>query len=101
MTEEQLQQAITDLARWLRLYVYHTRDSRGSAHGFPDLVLVGPAGVAFAELKSDTGTVSIDQKAWGNALVNAGQLWEVWRPADWHSGRVRRALYRLAGQVTQ
>jgi hypothetical protein len=45
--------------------------------------------------------VSIDQKAWGNALVNAGQLWEVWRPADWHSGRVRRALYRLAGQVTQ
>lgn len=96
MTEAQLQQAITDLARWLRLYVYHTRDSRGSARGFPDLVIVGPHGILWRELKSDSGNLAVDQRAWGRALVRAGAGWSVWRPADWHSGRVRRELEALA-----
>lgn len=98
MTEAQLQQAITDLCRYLGLYVYHTRDSRGSARGFPDLVIAGCAGIAYRELKSDTGTITVDQRAWGRVLADAGGNWSVWRPGEWHSGRIRRELFALTGR---
>jgi hypothetical protein len=96
MTEAHLDQAVKDLARWLRLYAYHTRDSRGSARGFPDWVIAGPGGILYREDKSDTGTLSPDQRAWGVALVAAGGNWSVWRPGDWRSGRVRREMEALA-----
>lgn len=98
MTEAQLQQAITDLCRYLALYVYHTHDSRRSARGFPDLVIAGPGGIAYRELKSDTGALTVDQRAWGRVLADAGGNWSVWRPGEWHSGRVPRELFALAGR---
>jgi hypothetical protein len=98
MTEAQLQQSITDLCRYLALYVYHTRDSRGSARGFPDLVIVGPCGILWRELKSDTGTITPDQRAWGRAIDGAAGNWSVWRPSEWHSGRIRRELFALTGR---
>lgn len=96
MSEAQLQQAVLDLARWLKLYAYHTRDSRRSAKGFPDLVIAGPGGLIFRELKTDSGTWTIDQKAWGHALVVARADFDTWRPADWHAGRIRLQLEALA-----
>lgn len=115
MTEEQLQAAIIDAARALGWLVYHTRDSRRSAAGFPDLVLVdrGRASaprLIFAELKSETGKLSDDQLAWGSALASVAAIavglgpsdvrpelpalvsYYVWRPADWRAGRVDEAL---------
>lgn len=96
MSESQLERNIVDLAAWLHLYRYHTRRSEGSNKGFPDWVFVGPGGVLFRELKSDTGTLTPDQAAWCHALAKARADVSVWRPADWHAGRIRRELDVIA-----
>lgn len=74
---------VTDLCDWRRLQWYHTHDSRRSPSGFPDLVIVGPGGCIFAELKSAKGKVTATQQTWIDALKTAGQWVEVWRPDDW------------------
>ena len=62
---------------------YHTHDSRHSAAGFPDLVLVKPPRVLFVELKSESGRVSADQMLWLAALAKCpGVETMVWRPSD-------------------
>jgi hypothetical protein len=94
MTERQLQQSVSDLCRVLHLLCYHTRDSRGSAAGFPDLVIVGSA-VLFAELKSAAGKTTIEQRVWGQGIADAGGLWVLWRPEHWHSGEIRETLETL------
>lgn len=65
---------------------YHTHDSRRSAPGFPDLVLVRPPVVLFAELKSERGRPKPEQAAWLEAL-RASRSVEVglWRPGDWRA----------------
>jgi hypothetical protein len=64
---------------WL---VYHTHDSRKSAAGFPDLVLVRER-VVWAELKAQDGKVAADQQTWIDSLVVAEQEVYLWRPSDW------------------
>lgn len=81
MSEKTFQQMVVELATTFGWRTYHTFDSRRSASGFPDLVLVRDR-VIWAELKSDTGKVKPDQQAWLNALALAGQETHVWRPAD-------------------
>jgi hypothetical protein len=83
MREEQFQQKVVDLCNWYRLLVYHTYDSRRSQPGFPDLVIVGKSGVIFAELKSSTGKVSLNQSEWYERLRAAGAKAYIWRPEDW------------------
>lgn len=77
--------------------IYHTRDSRGSRRGFPDLVLVNPATgrVIFAELKTtvrfnskDHG-MSPDQIKWAEGLMEAvsngsNVEYYLWSPMDWN-----------------
>jgi hypothetical protein len=63
--------------------------------GFPDLVVVGPGGALFAELKCRDDTMSPDQRAWGSYLVGAGQTWVVWEPIDTLSGRIETELGAL------
>jgi hypothetical protein len=96
MSEADLDRNIKQLAAWLRLYAYHTHDSRRSPRGFPDWVIAGPGGVIFRECKSLTGTLTVDQRAWLRALASARADVSVWRPGDWHNGRIRRELERLA-----
>jgi hypothetical protein len=91
MSERDLQTAITGLCRWLHLLCYHTHDSRHSAAGFPDLVIVGSR-VLFRELKSDSGQMRKDQTVWADGLLEAGADMAVWRPADWRAGRIRQQL---------
>lgn len=91
---------------------YHTHDSRRSAEGFPDLVLVRGDQLIFAELKSEKGKTTPAQDTWLMALENvattshqqAGAILEewggvgsepcshapvlhvfIWRPSDWTS----------------
>lgn len=122
MTEAELQAAIVAEAILRKWFVYHTRDSRGSNPGFPDLVLVRTASVfsqhtsrlVFAELKKQRGKTTADQELWLRALRkvenNVGIAVDavaelplelafvpsvevyVWRPSDWLGGTIEKVL---------
>lgn len=96
LTEEQFLARVTALCDWLHLLWYHTRDSRRSPSGFPDLVIVGPTRVIYAELKSEKGRTTARQKDWLAGLQAAGQAAHVWRPSDWEW--VQQELFNLAGR---
>jgi hypothetical protein len=83
LTEQQFQAQVVALARIRGWLEYHTYDSRRSTPGFPDLVLVRPGRVVWAELKTDAGKLTAAQAAWLQALRDAGQEVHVWRPANW------------------
>src|SRR5690349_10643155 len=72
---------------WRRFHPLPARNSRGrhatwqqGETGYPDLTLARRGVVLYRELKSETGVLSKEQKAWG---VELGDLWGVWRPRDW------------------
>lgn len=94
MTERELQDAVTELATLLGFDVYHTHDSRHSAAGFPDLVLMHERRqvVLFRELKTELGAVSPEQARWLDGLRRAGYDTGVWRPREWLDGTVEREL---------
>lgn len=83
ITEKTFMAQVIRLARLFGWRHYHTHDSRRSAAGFPDLVLVRGPRLIFAELKTDTGKLSLDQQAWLLTLGGAGATARVWRPRDW------------------
>ena len=92
--EREFQDAVVQMAKLLRLLVYHTHDSRHSPAGFPDLVIVGRE-VLWVELKTEEGKVSVDQQRWARGLELAGARYELWRPSQWVSCHVRRSLFAL------
>ncbi len=85
VSEKHFQQQVVELAGYCGWLCYHTHDSRRSAPGFPDLVLVRAPVVLFAELKSESGRLRPAQKGWLEALgrceVAAARLW---RPSDFN-----------------
>ncbi len=95
MSEKEFQAAVTELARMLGLLVYHTTDSRRCAPGFPDLVIAGPGGVLFRELKTATGKVSSEQTAWLAMLAAGGADCGIWRPGDLRDAVVSTDLDRI------
>jgi hypothetical protein len=98
-TEAALQGNIVDLATALDYALrYHTRDSRGSDKGFPDLCLVSVRRRRFvlAELKSEAGGLRPEQKIWAGGLLELieagiGIEYCLWRPSDW-CGLIRSIL---------
>ena len=64
LTEKDLDAAVAKLCRLYGWRRYHTYRSKHSPAGFPDLVLVKPPRLIFAELKSDDGEVSAEQAEW-------------------------------------
>lgn len=90
MTEAQLQETITealDLGGWRWVHFRPARTKHGwttamSGHkGFPDIVAVRDR-VLFLELKSDSGTVHVEQTEWLRVLRSAGVDARVVRPPD-------------------
>lgn len=83
-SEAQLLAAVRRLARYRGFMTYHTRDSRGSEAGFPDLVMVSARQrrLLFVELKTATGKTSTAQDAWIADLTAAGAETYLWRPTD-------------------
>jgi hypothetical protein len=81
-TEEGFMGWIVDLARLWKWEAYHTHDSRRSAAGFPDLVLIRPPRIIFAEVKTATGRLTRHQRRWLELLTECPAV-EVylWRPA--------------------
>lgn len=93
MSEKDLQDKVIDTALRNGWLVYHTHDSRRSAPGFPDLVLVHPEhGVMWRELKKQKGRVSPDQKKWLDRLAAVDENTGVWRPSDWVSEQIVKEL---------
>lgn len=92
MSENEFLAAVREMAKFRGWLTYHTRRSKGSEAGFPDLVLVRRDRLLWRELKTQTGVVSKDQKAWIRALLMAGQDAGVWRPEDLLVGRVKEQL---------
>ena len=106
MSEGDLQASIEQAARTLGFLAYHTRDSRRSAAGFPDLVLVKGGVLILAELKRQDAKPTGDQLAWLRALglvesraasANAAGVVRVrlWRPLDWLRGKILWELQQV------
>jgi len=98
MTERQLLDAIRDACRWGGLLTFHAYDSRRSEPGFPDLVVVGPHGVLWRELKSSRGRLTPEQVRWLDRLTEAGADADVWRPDDWPD-QVLTELAAIGGRL--
>lgn len=81
--ENTFQSAVEAIARRNGWLVYHTRDSRKSAAGFPDLCMVRLSRLVFAELKSEDGVVSAAQQTWLDALEPLAVECYLWRPSAW------------------
>lgn len=82
VSEKDFQRAVIALAKRNGWLAYHTADSRKSAAGFPDLVLVRER-VVWMELKSANGIVSAAQQTWIDCLRATGAEVYVFRPIDW------------------
>lgn len=103
-TENQLQKAVIEMARYLGWRVAHFRPAQtqtgrwvtaveGDGKGFPDLVLVRPPRIIFAELKSEKGRKSLDQEIWLGYLSRCpGVEVAVWRPTHWDNGEIEEVL---------
>ena len=93
MLEAGLQAQIIEMAHELGWLHYHTYDSRKSAEGFPDLVLVKGKRIIFAELKRQKTKATLNQEKWLEAL-KATEKVEVflWRPSDLLDGSIARTL---------
>lgn len=109
ITEDTLLGTVIDMAARLGVRTAHFRPAKtstgwrtavqGDGKGFPDLVLTGPGGVLFRELKSDRGHLSAEQQAWLVALVAAGEDAAVWRPADLHGGLIEAEIRAIREQA--
>ena len=92
MTEEVLHGHVVRLAKDLGWSFYHTRNSRRSQPGYPDLHLWHPKyGQLFRELKTMKGKQTPDQIRVERELRAAGADADVWRPADL-DGRIIQEL---------
>lgn len=95
MTEIEFEKAVVELAHLFDWKVASFRPAQTGkgwrtpvkydGKGWPDLVLISPLGGGiFAEIKTDDGKLSPEQKEWGNILTDACMDTEfsyaVWRP---------------------
>lgn len=81
ITEKDWQARILDIARMYGWATYHPFDSRRSTPGWPDLTLVKPPRLIFAELKTERGRLTPQQRDWLTWLDACGQTVTVWRPS--------------------
>jgi hypothetical protein len=82
-TEAAFQAQVVRLATLNRFHVYHVHDSRRSAPGYPDLHIWGHRRSFLAELKTERGHLSLDQRRVIAQMRSAGLVVYVWRPSDW------------------
>ena len=83
ITERAFAQQVVDLAHLHGWMVYRTWLSVRSPAGYPDLTLCRGERLLFAELKSDTGTLTPEQRAWLTALDGVpGVETYAWRPRN-------------------
>jgi hypothetical protein len=95
VSEADWQRTVVETAEALGWVVCHTRRSFGgmgqgwvtatTLKGWPDLVLIRPPRLVFAELKKESGRLTDDQRRVLELLSKCdGAETHVWRPSDWH-----------------
>jgi hypothetical protein len=89
-TERAFQASVIRYAELMGWTCHHHYDSRRSSPGLPDLLLVRRPRVVWAELKSERGRLTPDQRAWIEELRACGQEVFLWRPSDWE--KIERVL---------
>ena len=82
-TEKEYMATIVEYAQACGWQVYHTLWSRGSPHGFPDLVMARENRLVIAEIKSENGFASAQQQQWLDRLGATQAEVYLWRPGDW------------------
>ena len=92
MTEAVLLAHVKRLAHDLGWLVYHTRDSRGSDPGFPDLHLIRGTRILYRELKTAKGRIRPEQAIYIERLTAAAADVAVWRPTDLIDGTILETL---------
>jgi hypothetical protein len=93
--ERDLEEILRELCDLLGIVRIHQRDSVGTMPGAPDDKFIGGR-VMYREIKTATGRITPAQKAFLALLRAAGEDADVWRPADFASGRVARELQAIA-----
>ena len=85
ISEKEFQSEVIRVAKRCGWIVHHHLNSIGSEAGWPDLCLLhtGRAKSLFVELKTNTGPIRHDQQVIGQAMVQTGLDWRIWRPAMW------------------
>ena len=83
-SERVFQEHVIQFAKRHGWLVFHDLDSRRNRAGFPDLTMAHKERglVVFAELKSQKGRVTPEQKEWLAALGETCAVPVVWRPLD-------------------
>ena len=83
MTERDLTRQVAELAALFGWRRYHAWLSKHSQAGFPDETLVRGERLVFAELKSESGTLTPAQGEWLEALAAVRRVETyLWRPDD-------------------
>lgn len=85
------------IAEWAERYgvlVHHCRDSRhcDGQRGLPDVILAGPRGVLFVELKSSMHGMTSHQRTWHWMLKAAGAQVVTWLPSHFRNGTAEAAI---------
>lgn len=85
---------VTGMAHQRRYLVHYCGSSLYCAgRGLPDLIIVTPRGVIFAEIKVDSfSKVSPEQTTWKHALLACGANYVCWYESDLESGVIESAL---------
>jgi len=97
-TEKDFSEAVVDYARSQGWEVWRTWYSAHSPPGEPDLRMVRPPRVVFAELKTMKGKLSEHQKRARDLLEECGGVeYFLWRPDDWSS--IEDILERKVGRT--
>lgn len=92
MSEDDLLESVAATLTTFGWIWFHDTDSKRNHAGLPDIVAVRRGRVLFAELKSSTGRVRIEQRSWLDALADTAAEVYVWRPRDWHAGTIEEVL---------
>jgi hypothetical protein len=83
-SEAAFQAQLIGAAKWMGWRIFHVHDSRRTQPGFPDLCLVKPPRIIFAELKMEKGKTTKEQEQWLAALKECpGVEAYLFRPSDW------------------
>ena len=83
LSEKDFLSQVKDLAKIYHWRLYHPFLSKWSERGYPDITLVRPPRIIFAELKRETGKLTSSQEEWGELLRGCpGVEYYCWRPGQ-------------------